>query len=85
MDRALLTPDATLRSHARELAAAVRTDGKGISEPHLVFLAGSLELWHKLVAERRILIGRRIAIRTLVWWAAWTVMLVCLIGFSLRY
>jgi hypothetical protein len=85
MDRALLTLNATLRAHARELAAAVRTGGKGISEPHLAFLAGSLELWHKLLTERRSLLVRRIAIRTLAWWAAWTIMLVCLIGFSLSY
>ena len=83
MNIAIRAMNPTLRAHARELAAAVRTGGKGISELHLTLLAGSLEQWYKLVTERRSLLVRRIAIGTLVWWAMWTVLLVCLVGFSL--
>ena len=85
MHIAIRVLNASLRAHARELAVAVRTGGKGISEPHLAFLAGSLEIWYKLLTERRRLIHRRIAIGTLVWWAVWTIMLVGLIAFSLGY
>jgi len=83
MDVAIRTLNATLRAHARELAAAGRTGGEGISERHLAFLAGSLEQWYKLLTERRSLIVRRIAIGTWVWWGMWTVCLVSLISFSL--
>ena len=85
MDISIRTLNATLRAHAKELAAAVRTGGKGIPASHLTFLAGSREQWYKLLTERRSLIARRIAIRTLAWWGAWTILLVCLIGFSLSY
>jgi hypothetical protein len=85
MDIAIRAMNPSLRAHARELAAAIRTGGKGISELHLTFLAGSLEQWYKLLTERRSLIARRIAIRTLAWWVTWTVLLICLIGFSLSH
>ena len=85
MDIAIRAMNPTLRAHARELAGAVRTGGKGIPASHLTFLAGSLEQWYKLLTERRSLIARRIAIRTLAWWVTWTVLLICLIGFSLSH
>jgi hypothetical protein len=83
MDIAIRAMNATLRAHARELAAAVRTGGKGISEPHLAFLAGSVELWYELLTSRRRLLVKRIAMRTLAWWGMWTVLLVALIAFNL--
>ena len=83
MDIGIRALNASLRAHARELAVAVRTGGKGIAEPQLAFLAGSLELWYNLLTERRRLIHRRIAIGTLVWWAVWTIMLLGLMAFSL--
>ena len=85
MDIAIRAMNASLRAHARELAVAVRTGGKGISESHLAFLAGSLEVWYKLLTERRKLIHRRIAIGTVVWWAVWTIMLLGLMAFSVAY
>ena len=85
MDIAIRSLNAALRAYAKELAAAVRTGGKGIPASHLTFLAGSPEQWYKLLTERRSLIVRRIAIRTLAWWGTWTVLLVCLVGFSLSY
>jgi hypothetical protein len=48
---AILTLNATVLAHARELAAAVRSGGKGISESHLTFLAGSIEQWYRLLTE----------------------------------
>jgi hypothetical protein len=60
MDIAIRAMNATLRAHTRELVAAVRTGGKGISESHLTFLAGSLEQWYKLLTERKSLLVRRI-------------------------
>ena len=62
MDIAILGMNPRLRAHAREFAAAVRTGGKGISEVHLTFFAGSLEQWYKLVTERRSLLERRIVL-----------------------
>ena len=57
MDIPIRTLNATLRAHARELAAAVRTGGKDIPAPHLTFLASSLEQWYELLVERRSLIA----------------------------